>query len=151
MGWLLDHAVDLEAVSPAAELTALGIAIGTGQRAMLLRLLERGASPETTDDQGRTALMWATLRGDEEVIAAALRAGATPLPEGWLERTRAAEVPAREASREAAVASGTAGKASMASDKADLPTEIWAVVIGSVIAIVILVVVLLLDGLGLLD
>jgi hypothetical protein len=155
--WLLARGVDVEATSPAAGCTALGIAIGTGQRGMVLRLLEHGASPEAMDDRGRTVLMWATRRRDEEVIAAALRVGAKPLPEGWLEEIEAAE--AREAeAREAeardratsqAASSGETGTAP-AKPGVEIPVEFYAVAIGTVIAVLIVAVVLLLDWLGLL-
>ncbi len=157
--WLLARGVDVEATSTATECTALGIAIGTGQRGMMMRLLEHGASPEATDDRGRTVLMWATRRRDEEVIATALRAGAKPLPEGWLEEIeaaegRAAEAQAAEARARAAsqgAASGEVGAAAATKPRMELPVELYAIAIGAVIAVLIVVVVLLLDWLGLLD
>jgi ankyrin repeat protein len=155
--WLLEQSVDVEAVSPATDCTALGIAIGTGQRGMILRLLEHGAPPEAMDDRSRTALMWATRRRDEEVIAAALRAGAKPLPEGWLEEIEAAEAraagaQAAEARARAASQAASSGEVGAAATKPrmELPVELYAVAIGAVIAVVIVVVVLLLDWLGLL-
>lgn len=147
---LLARGVDVEAVSPAVGCTALGIAIGTGQRGMMMRLLEHGASPEVMDDRGRTVLMWGARRRDEEVIAAALRAGAKPLPEGWVEEIEAADaraVGARTHAVSQAASSGEVGSAP-AKPGGELPVEIYAVAIGTVIAVLIVVVVLLLDWLG---
>jgi hypothetical protein len=143
VGWLLDRGAETEAVSPAAGCTALGIAVGTGQRELVLRLLEHGADPEARDDAGRTVLMWATARGDEEVIAAALRAGASPLPEGWTPESAAAGPGAAEEPRAPVTgATPTQGRSW------DIPTEFYAVGIGVVIALVIVVIALLIDLLG---
>jgi hypothetical protein len=159
--WLLARGVKTETRNPAAQCTALGIAIGTGQRGMVLRLLERGVNPETTDDRGRTALMWATRRRDLTLISAALRAGAKPLPEGWLEEIEAEEARAAEAraaeTREAEAraaeqraASSNQSVPSQAKPKEELPMELYAVAIGLVLGVVIILVVLILDWLGLL-
>jgi hypothetical protein len=144
---LLERGADAEAMNPATKCTALGIAIGTGQRGLMLRLLEHGASPEATDDRGRTVLTWATRRGDEELVAAALRAGATPLPEGWLEEQEAAEARARTASH---ASSGEPGPAPT-KPRVTLPAELYAVGVGVVIAIAIVVIVLVLAWLGWLE
>lgn len=74
------------------------------------------------------------------------------LPERWQEETKIEAAEVQEASRAAAAAT-TGGEASTVSTKQgiDLPTEVWAVMIGAVIAVGIVVVVLLLDWLGVLE
>jgi ankyrin repeat protein len=47
-----------------------------GDRAAVLRLLSKGASPNTPSADGTTAIMWASSNGDVELVRALIRAGA---------------------------------------------------------------------------
>jgi ankyrin repeat protein len=47
-----------------------------GDRAAVLRLLSKGANPNTASADGTTAVMWAASNGDVELVRALVRAGA---------------------------------------------------------------------------
>jgi ankyrin repeat protein len=49
-----------------------------GHAATVLALLAAGASTDTTDTYGRTALTWASSEGHAEVVQTLLGAGASP-------------------------------------------------------------------------
>jgi uncharacterized protein len=64
------------AVRAAASSTALVEAAEAGNHAEALRLLARGANPNTTAPDGTTAIMWAAANDDLELVRALIKAGA---------------------------------------------------------------------------
>ena len=62
-------------VAAAAETTLLDAA-EQGDRATALRLLTKGANPNTPGPDGTTAIMWAASNGDLDLVRALIKAGA---------------------------------------------------------------------------
>jgi ankyrin repeat protein len=63
----------------AADLTVIDAA-ERGDRAAVLRLLAKGANPNTAGPDGTTAVMWAASNGDLELVRALVKAGADVKP-----------------------------------------------------------------------
>ncbi|KUJ17322.1 uncharacterized protein LY89DRAFT_733179 [Mollisia scopiformis] len=71
--------IDIDALGGRARASALHVAVYRDHIDVANLLLERGASPDTTNITGESALYWATLNKNQEMSDLLLRYGASPL------------------------------------------------------------------------
>jgi Ankyrin repeats (3 copies)/Ankyrin repeat len=108
-GYLLDHGANVNGADPLLGATPLIEYVMSFQksgdaeaRAMLKRLLDKGADVNARDPSGATALRWAVIAGQHDMVQALLDAGADPTlanhkgdtPLMWAERKPSAETAA---------------------------------------------------------
>ena len=75
---LLDAGVQIDLGTAIGGWTALQTAAEYGNTHVVIALIERGASIDQGDDEGRTALIWATVRTQPATVSALLHCGADP-------------------------------------------------------------------------
>ena len=73
--WVVALVISTASLGRAAETTLLDAA-ERGDRAAALRLLTKGAKPNTPGPDGTTPIMWAASNGDIELVRALIKAGA---------------------------------------------------------------------------
>ena len=74
---LLDHGADLDPIDLEYQSTPLGVAVRFGRRELVALLLGRGADPDAAGAPWATPLAWARKRGQPDIEAALIGAGAT--------------------------------------------------------------------------
>jgi uncharacterized protein len=73
--WIVVLCLTVPTMARAAAPTVVDAA-EQGDRAAVLRLLSKGANPNTPGADGTTAIMWASANGDVDLVRALVRAGA---------------------------------------------------------------------------